>query len=320
MFFEGSEKKATLTIDPTKISLLTDFTDDFWQQLVEQCQAKILSRIKNQYCTAYLLSESSLFVWDDHFVILTCGETSLINAIEFFIQQVNPQDIVQLIFQRKNEYFAHAQPSSFLDDIKILQQHFRGRAARFGALDSHHNYLYHLDTVPAPGLSQASYELLAYQISPHASSILCKQGLDSSQVRQFLRLEQLLPGFTLDDFVFEPYGYSLNAIDGTKYLTIHITPQENSSYVSVETNLNLLTMTPLLLEILQPASFDLIAFNEPEFNALNRHYIPGYYLSKELVESTLSSNELVSFANYIRPTQTVSQPHKIDISGHSCTI
>lgn len=318
MFFEGSEKKATLTIDNSKISLLEDFNDFFWAEMVSYCQAKVLSKIANKYCSAYLLSESSLFVWDDHFIIVTCGETSLINAIEFFIKRVSPNDVTQLIFQRKNEYFAQAQPSSFLDDIKTLQQHFNGNASRFGALDSHHNYLYHLDKQSQP--AAPSYELLAYQISQQASSMLCEKNLNSAKIRDFLQLDQLLAGFVIDDYVFEPYGYSLNAIRDSQYLTIHVTPQETSSYVSVETNLKLITMLPLLLERLAPASFDLIAFNEPEFIALNRHYVPTAYISKEQVQSTRPSNERVNFANYIRPTTCISAPYQIDINSDHATI
>ena len=314
MFFEGAEKKVTLSINNPQISLRQDFDDAFWQQVVAHCQAHIISKIENSQCTAYLLSESSLFVWDQQCVIVTCGETSLIKAIEFLTAKISVHYISQLIFQRKNEYLSHAQPSNFFDDIKTLQQTFNGVALRFGALDSHHNYLYHLQNSNNQSVVQPSIELLAYQISTHASAILCQADLSPNTVRAFLQLEQLIPGFQLDDHVFSPYGYSLNAIKDHHYFTIHITPQENSSYVSVETNINLLVLTPLLLSILEPASFDLIAFNQPEFEALTQHYIPKNYLSKELVQSDLSSGEQVNFANYVRPTSTTTKPLIIDMA------
>ena len=319
MFFEGSEKKAELIVDSTKLSLLNDFDDDFWAELVSKCHAKILSSTKNKYCKAYLLSESSLFVWDDHFLILTCGETSLIHAVEFFIQNVSQEHILQLIFQRKNEYFAHAQPSCFLDDVKVIENHnhVTGCAYRFGALDSHHTYIYHLDRPYTPDPDDKTYELLAYQISNKASKMLCTHGLKAGQIRAFLRLDELLPGFALDDFVFDPYGYSLNAINNTHYLTIHVTPQENSSYVSFESNLNLIEMAPIILDTLEPASFDLVTFNEKDFAELNAKLIPDHYISKELVEKQLSCEYLVSFANYIRPTRQFTLPSTIDITGEN---
>jgi len=39
---------------------------------------------------------------------------------------------------------------------------------------------------------------------------------------------------TYDDYIFTPYGYSLNAYKGSGYITIHVTPQSGCSYVSIE--------------------------------------------------------------------------------------
>lgn len=44
----------------------------------------------------------------------------------------------------------------------------------------------------------------------------------------------LLPGAAIDDYVFEPCGYSMNGVDGTAFTTIHVTPEDGFSYASVE--------------------------------------------------------------------------------------
>lgn len=44
----------------------------------------------------------------------------------------------------------------------------------------------------------------------------------------------LLVGAAIDDYVFEPCGYSMNALDGAAFTTIHVTPEEDFSYASVE--------------------------------------------------------------------------------------
>ena len=317
MFFEGSEKKAEILIDPKQLSLLNDISDEFWQALVHSCNACILSRISNEQCKAFLLSESSLFVWDDRFVILTCGETQLVNSVEYFIRHIGADKLVHLTYQRKNEYFSRAQPSCFGDDIKLLSRYLPGKAFRFGEMDSHHNYVFHLDNDFNASKEDKTYELLAYQISTRASEKLTTPGLTSAQIRQFLRLEQLLPGFILDDHVFEPYGYSVNAIHADKYLTIHVTPQADSSYVSFESNLNLIEMAPVILEILQPASFDLLSFNELDFKQQCTGLIPPSYISKSLVEETLSNGYQVYFANYILPQNHFSQAIALDIAGEN---
>ncbi|EPQ31791.1 uncharacterized protein PFL1_01123 [Pseudozyma flocculosa PF-1] len=62
-----------------------------------------------------------------------------------------------------------------------------------------------------------------------------------------LRLTDLFPSTQLDAFAFEPCGYSANAVmprrgktDQAGYWTIHVTPEEESSYASFETNVALL--------------------------------------------------------------------------------
>ena len=98
MFFEGSEKKAEVIVDLGEKSLRS-IDESFWSQLVSKCEATILSKISNESCDAYLLSESSLFVFDDRFTILTCGQTVLINSILFFIEGHDRDCISQIIFQ-----------------------------------------------------------------------------------------------------------------------------------------------------------------------------------------------------------------------------
>ncbi|KAJ1032521.1 hypothetical protein NDA16_000544 [Ustilago loliicola] len=66
-----------------------------------------------------------------------------------------------------------------------------------------------------------------------------------------LGLTDLFPETTLDAFAFEPCGYSANAImprggknDNAGYWTIHVTPEEDSSYASFETNVALCSQSP----------------------------------------------------------------------------
>lgn len=317
LFFEGSEKKAEILIDSQKLSLLNDISDDFWSALVACSQAQILSSIKNEQCKAFLLSESSLFVWHDRMLILTCGETRLVKAVEYFIQQLGATVITQLTYQRKNEYFSKAQPSCFGDDIKLLSQYIPGKAYRFGEMDSHHNYVFHLDNEFVAQTDDVTYELLAYQISEQASQHLTQANLTSNDIRDFLCINEILPGFIIDDFVFDPYGYSLNAINNEKYLTIHVTPQADSSYISFESNIDLLMLAPKILAILSPASFDIMSFNEQTFAEKLTANIPAKYVSKSLVKKQLNNGYLVNFANYIMPKSTFVEPIELDILGEN---
>ncbi|WP_422136102.1 adenosylmethionine decarboxylase [Endozoicomonas sp. ALD040] len=290
MFFEGSEKKVEVII-ATEAGSLRGLGKNFWSDMVAKAQADILTTLSNDYCDAYLLSESSLFVWEDRFLMLTCGTTTLVDAFLFFLEHVADEHILFASFQRKNEYLSHLQKTSFEEDIHRIQSDLKGSAFRIGSLDSHHNYIFHLNRPYQPRADDQTSELLMYHIKGESAQYLRGEGQTIEGIRKLLRLEEILPGFDLSDWLFEPFGYSLNAIRGDRYATFHITPQEDSSYVSFETNLNMEDAAILesLLEALRPGSWDLIGFNAPaplrengEFSCLTECLLPlacGYEMS-----------------------------------------
>ena len=47
-------------------------------------------------------------------------------------------------------------------------------------------------------------------------------------------IQALLPSANIDDYVFEPCGYSMNGMEGAGFSTIHITPEDGFSYASFE--------------------------------------------------------------------------------------
>ncbi|MBB1270321.1 adenosylmethionine decarboxylase [Shewanella sp. SR44-3] len=264
LFFEGAEKKLEVVISDSGPNL-RDLGVDFWHALVASADADILSQISNDHLDSYILSESSLFVWDKKLIMLTCGGTRLVNALMHLIQVLGVDAISFVSFQRKNEFIAALQPSTFAEDIALIRQHISGKAYRIGHLDSHHHYLFHSPNPYANALEEKNCELLMYHISGDIAAYLRSQGQNAEVIRQQLRLAELFSGFTLDDHLFSPLGYSVNGIKDDKYFTIHISPQEQSAYVSIETNLDLANypypVFAKLLERLQPSSWDIIGFN-----------------------------------------------------------
>ncbi|MFM2480650.1 adenosylmethionine decarboxylase [Celerinatantimonas sp. YJH-8] len=277
MFFEGSEKKIEIVIRPGVPSLRT-LGQDYWKALVHTARAEILSVIHNEQCDAYLLSESSLFVWDNRCLMLTCGTTTLVDAALKFIGDQGPSQIDFFSYQRKNEYRPNLQLSTVTEDLERLRALLPMKACQFGYLDSHHHFLFsmaHPDYQPE--IDDHTSELLMYHISGPAADALCCSCQELSQIRQLLDLEKLLPGFELDDFLFDPCGYSVNAIKGHQYATIHITPQQSSSYVSFETNIDLglegAWIVEALLKRLQPRSWDTIGFNSSPQTPKRPYYL-----------------------------------------------
>lgn len=264
MFFEGSEKKVEVIVNDT-IPALRSLEREFWGEMVKKANAEIISEISNDLCDAYLLSESSLFVWDDRFLMLTCGTTTLIESVVYFVDTYGENAIEFFIYQRKNEYKSNLQLTSVEEDLAKLRERLPMNAYRLGYLDSHHHYLMHYDKAYKPLDSDHTSELLMYHIRGEVAQYLRSANQTVQKIREHLCLDSLFSGFVLDDFAFSPCGYSINAIKGDKYATIHITPEENSSYVSLETNLNLSAEYEYIykktIAILKPKSWDFVSFD-----------------------------------------------------------
>ncbi len=302
MFFEGAEKRAEIVIDPTQFSLLEHYNDSFWTKVVAQCEAKILSKISNSQVRAFLLSESSLFIWANRLLILTCGDTQLINAVNYFLKHIDSTSVKQITYQRKNEYCSHLQSTHMFDDLQLLPARYQhqGKLLRFGELDTHHSYLYQLNSDSTEKPDYKTSQVLVYNIAPEISHRLVRGNVDRYQIRELLQLDKIVADFVLDDFIFEPSGYSLNAIRGNDYFTIHLTPQENSSYVTFESNMDLVSFIPTILNIFVPASFDVIANNNNEFREKVISLVPACYKAVELIEDKSGSVGLINYASFNR--------------------
>lgn len=265
MFFEGSEKKLDVMVSQGAVNF-RQLPRSFWANLVACAKAEILSEICNADCDAYLLSESSLFVWDSRVLILTCGNSTLISAAISLLNFIGVDNLQRLSYQRKNEFFAHLQQSAFQEDVTLLRQIIPGRAYRIGHLDTHHHYSFDYVSEELTVSRPSTTSLQMYHINAAVAQYLRSEALSINGVRQLLMFDTLFVDFKYDDHLFSPAGYSINGISGDKYFTIHVTPNELSSYVSFETNIELnqypVAILPRLLHILQPRSWDMVACKE----------------------------------------------------------
>ena len=286
---------------------LREFGREFWSEMVARCNATILSEVSNEQCDAYLLSESSLFVWDHSFLMITCGSTMLVNSVQHFLGRVRSDDIESIIYQRKNEYGPWLQKTSFAQDVERLQTMVDGVTTRFGYLDEHHTYMFHLDRDFKPKASDTTTELLMYHIQGKAAQALRCTNQTVQSIRDFMDLHEFFDGFQVDDYCFKPCGYSLNAIKDDRYVTIHVTPQEESSYVSFETNVNLQQDFPglvdKLLETFEPFSFDVV-----DFNTQTKITPKGKMVQINKFQDRLSCGYDVNFSHFIVPLDRIEKP------------
>lgn len=306
MFFEGSEKKIEVVVKP-QFKGLRSRSKDFWRELVDNCNATILSGLSNNHCDSYLLSESSLFVWDDRILMITCGSTKLIESVEMMVDEFGEAGIASLVYQRKNEYRSQLQSSSFLDDLERLERRLDGVGRRFGKVHSHHNLIYSLKKAYQPPEEDTTTELLMYDFDPSVTEFLTEKAKSKEDIRKFINLESVIEGLEIDDFLFTPFGYSMNGLRGDDYVTIHITPQDTSPYISFETDLGMEENKSLilnhLLKVFKPNSFDIITFNTTnEFDLFDK------YVKASACNEKLECGYTVEFDYYYKSSFEIEKP------------
>ncbi|MCB0379536.1 MAG: hypothetical protein KDD33_13675, partial [Bdellovibrionales bacterium] len=281
MFFEGSEKKIEVVFQDSLESLRQQPTST-WETLVEKSGAKILSKISNDKMDAYLLSESSLFVYDHYLVMITCGTTRLVHAVQYLVQTFSRESIKAFFYERKNELLPRAQATDFFSDLKILKQWFDGQSLRYGLEDEHHLFLFYDAKNFVPEKTDRTMEILMHGIDPDIIKWFSgNKTEDREQWRNKTGVSDIVRG-NIDDFIFEPMGYSLNSIEDSKYFTIHITPEAEGSYTSFETNAfdqaEQKQWAEKVLQVFKPRSFDIMLFND---DVMGTPQFDGYQLKRE---------------------------------------
>lgn len=313
MLFEGSEKKLEIVTD-SSAGDLRQLGRAFWSQLVESAGAQILSVIEKSDGIAYLLSESSLFVWENKITMITCGRTTLTFALKNFLKKIPIEQVEALVYERKNEYDPRAQRTDFMSDIDQLKLIAPGFAYRFGHAGEHHIYLYHLDRPFKPSRSDVTAELLMYHIGEPAKSLFSTGHEDSRAIRDYLKFETNFPGYQWGDHVFNPCGYSINGLKGRRYVTMHVTPQDQGSYVSFETNADLgeslAQVLKHMLDLFRPQSFDLMSFRpddkKVEFEA------PEYRTVTRIFEK-LKCGYRVHYTSHYLADLEIQSAHQIEV-------
>lgn len=299
--FEGSEKKLELVTQGFKLRELP-----WWTEVVEIAGASILSKISTSEVDAYLLSESSLFVFDNRVVMITCGRTHLVKSALFLLSQIPLSAIEALYYERKNEYFPRQQPSHFVDDLRTLESVISGKSYRFGELDDHHLFLFQSTPQKKPQWDprESTLEILMHGLTGAAREAF-NQGNQDKARRAVADLglgAKLFSGHQIDEYYFTPCGYSLNALCGGHYATLHVTPEEIGSYASLETNdlreEDLGGYIRQVLEIFQPRSFDIVLFSAQMREVL----LPPEFVLKNSIRQELDSGLKASYLSYLHPS------------------
>lgn len=137
---------------------------DTWVSMLDMVNCKILSVLKSDTVDAYLLSESSLFVFPHKLILKTCGTTTLLLGLQRLLH-IAAQDAgfpfhnaklatdikaaatpYRIFYSRKNFLFPDKQQGphrSWKQEVKYLDDMFEGGSAYMvGKMNGDHWYLY----------------------------------------------------------------------------------------------------------------------------------------------------------------------------------
>nr|OQO23337.1 hypothetical protein B0A51_09170 [Rachicladosporium sp. CCFEE 5018] len=170
--FEGPEKLLELWFSPSEQALaasasplgLKAVSQESWKEMLDLVNCKVLSVIESRNVDAYLLSESSMFVFPHKLVLKTCGTTTLLcglprmleiaaleagfphvkgNAGKCITAAATPH---RVFYSRKNFLYPDEQRGphrSWRDEVRFLDNMFLGGSAyMIGKMNGEHWYLY----------------------------------------------------------------------------------------------------------------------------------------------------------------------------------
>jgi S-adenosylmethionine decarboxylase len=170
--FEGPEKLLEVWFAPNPNDLppnakqngLKAVSSETWVGMLDMVNCKILSVLESDHMDAYLLSESSMFVFPHKLILKTCGTTTLLLGLHRMLRiaardagfpfhnATSVDDIhaaatpYRVFYSRKNFLFPDKQRGphrSWKQEVKYLDDMFEGGSAYMvGKMNGDHWYLY----------------------------------------------------------------------------------------------------------------------------------------------------------------------------------
>lgn len=234
--FEGVEKRLVVWLDK-----LAENID--WERILERAQCRILSSITTrESLKIYLLSESTLITWENGFVMKTCGRTTPFLALELFLEIYPESEIEWIVYTRLEFMHPKYQPyphSSFEDECcffgERLFKNYQARVLPFGERPLNViKYVSPLSKIESDKFAEKNSFISEEYLLIGIFEDCVERFTSRSSLGNESPIQKAIPR-DLDEFWFEPVGYSCNALLGEpEYFDCHISPEPITSYASLE--------------------------------------------------------------------------------------
>jgi len=333
--FEGPEKRLEIDFkhNPNSLNGLREIKGDQWQEMLNYAHCTIISHSQNEYFDAYVLSESSLFVYPFKLMIKTCGTTTLLNCIPKLLEYAQTCDLAVefVMFSRKNYLFPYKQKNPhnhWEDEVSYLNSVFDGTSYIIGPRTSDHWFLYladYSDTTRVV-MPEKTLEIMMHKLDTDVAAKFYRKD-DTADKDKFPGVAELMPEAETDEFNFTPCGYSMNGLQKQSYYTIHVTPEAHCSYASFETNLPMSSYTKLISHVVamfKPGTMTITFFSEKatavattdSFEINMEGYVVKHKTFSELegnCDIMMVNYESNEYASRPKPPKTVKMPVALNI-------
>ncbi|KAI6860849.1 S-adenosylmethionine decarboxylase proenzyme [Hortaea werneckii] len=300
VWFCASEQALPPTASPLGLKVVSQ---DAWKKMLDLVNCKVLSVVESRNVDAYLLSESSMFVFPHKLVLKTCGTTTLlcglprmleIAALEAGFPHVKadlPQDVPaaatphRVFYSRKNYLYPDQQRGphrSWRDEVMYLDKMFMGGSAyMIGKMNGEHWYLYitgpgtQLTPPATPEEDRLESKMHNFQI-PEKLNGMSDGGDETLEILMTDLEETNARQFYLDDASAIAKDNARRAYDLRKDAVHHlgVIPECNGSDPSISGN--------TLVDGKDDARFDVFAQTSAEHSALNSDEDEPLSFSQEL--------------------------------------
>ncbi|KAJ5947554.1 hypothetical protein N7466_000569 [Penicillium verhagenii] len=234
--FEGPEKLLEVWFAPSANELgaagpdgLKRVPSEIWKDMLDLVNCQVLSVVGSDDVDAYLLSESSMFVWPHKLILKTCGTTTLLSGLPRILEIATlfagfPRATApsscgiavaatpyRVFYSRKNYLFPDRQLGphrSWRDEVRNMDQLFlNGSAYMIGKMNGEHWYLYLTEpntilTPPASPTDQVSFketETKHLQVPHEAPIATCEENDETLEILMTDLDEEHAKQFYLDN-------------------------------------------------------------------------------------------------------------------------
>ncbi|KAH6808815.1 Adenosylmethionine decarboxylase family protein [Perilla frutescens var. frutescens] len=262
--FEGFEKRVELRFsgdDPATGKGLRRLDFFSLEKVLHAVQCTVVSAVGNKFFDSYVLSESSLFVYPTKIIIKTCGTTQLLKSVRPLVDHAITMGLTLCgcRYTRGSFIFPDAQPhphTSFKEEVLYLEENLPKNLSikKASVMKSKSCYKWHVFTACDEG---SMMEAEGARVDDHDGLFtveICMTELDRVLAKNFFRrfndgktgdsagkemtevtgISSVNRNALICDYAFDPCGYSMNGIDGSRYSTVHVTPEDGFSYASFE--------------------------------------------------------------------------------------